>query len=168
MFSCSAYLIYLWLKFPLWYSSKDSVRLGHRLQRYSVQLGPWVAGSFVSLPQLNTAWIALLVVLLNLGSLGCQTSNVWIMHLNSLLLCCGTALGSAFILLFFDEFCSFQSVLQVTDAAIAIFVLLLWWFLEQKVLLGWDKFLASEFLKTCTKLKYKRKQKSEEIQQVLL
>jgi len=48
------------------------------------------------------------------------------MHLNSLLLCCGTALGPAFILLFFDEFCSFQSVLQVTDAAIAIFVLLLW------------------------------------------
>lgn len=40
--------------------------------------------------------------------------------------------------------------------------LLLWCFLEQKLLLGWDKFLASEFLKTCTELKYKRKQKSEE------
>jgi len=43
------------------------------------------------------------------------------MLLNSLLLCCGTALGPAFILLF-DEFCSFQSVLQVTDAAVATFV----------------------------------------------
>lgn len=39
---------------------------------------------------------------------------------------------------------------------------LLRWILTQKLLLGWHKFLASELLKTCTKLKYKRKQKSEE------
>lgn len=44
------------------------------------------------------------------------------MLLNSLLLCCGTALGPAFVLLFFDKFCSFSSVLQVTDAALATFV----------------------------------------------